>query len=113
VLVIGLDAAVVCVVSLNLAKKSDPVKWSVLMQSLRTDRRAVNYMAIAIGILGMVLAVYVAAATLPDSIATFTNSSKWENAPEAVKSLVPVAGLIIFFVFLVMLFKFIGNKGGD
>ena len=77
------------------------------------ERRARSGSFMIGSILGLVLSLYVAGATLADAIINLTNSTKWASAPAAVQTLgTTVLGLVGVVVFIMMLLKSAGI-GGD
>lgn len=92
--------------------------WGLLLVSCRSvtrrrfDSRGVGRMMIIGDILGLILSIYVAGATLADAITNLTNSTKWINTPAAVQTLgTTVLGMVCIVVFIFMLIKAAGLTG--
>ena len=75
------------------------------------DCKAVNYIAITVGVLGLVFVAYIAAVAVPDAISAFNSAEAWDNTPTAVRMLVPVACLVVFCGLLFFLLKFLRSDG--
>lgn len=72
-------------------------------------RRNVRGMASATGVggilIGISIALIVAAAVLPTAIVDITNTTKYSGAPAAVLTLVPIIGVVVIAAICFMLYK--------
>lgn len=89
--------------------------WGLFLASrerIIADSRAAGRTMIIGQLLGLILGLYVAGATLPDSITFLTNATKWANTPAAVQTLgTTVLGLVAVVVFIYMLLRTAGLTG--
>ena len=59
-----------------------------------------------VGIVGLVVGIYVAAALLPDAVVDISNATLWEGAPAAVITLgSTITGIICVVAFIMILLK--------
>lgn len=56
-------------------------------------------------IIGISIALIVAAAILPTAVVDITNTTKWTGAPTAVLTLVPIIGVVAIVAVLLMLVR--------
>lgn len=72
-------------------------------------RRSVRGMASASSVggilIGISIALIVAAAILPTAIVDITNTTKYTGAPAAVLTLVPILGIVVIAAIAFMLYK--------
>lgn len=56
-------------------------------------------------IIGLSVALIVAAAIIPEAVVDITNTTLWTGAPTAVLTLVPVIGIVVVVALLLMVLR--------
>lgn len=68
---------------------------------LKNKRGEINMM----WIIGLVVALVIAAALLPSAVVDITNTTKWSGAPTSVLAIVPILGVGVVAALLYRIFK--------